>query len=66
MNKANKKELEEEVQTLKSDIMLLIEEIDRINQRIINMNHKFEKKIENIHATQILLGQTRSYENGNV
>lgn len=52
MKKANKKELEEEVQTLKSDIMLLIEEIDKINQRIINMNHKFEKKIENIYEME--------------
>lgn len=37
--------LQEEVQALKSDIMLLIEEMDRVNQKIINMNHKFETKI---------------------
>ena len=51
MSKQNKRILEEEVQALKSDIMLLIEEIDAINQKIINMNFKFEKKIESIKET---------------
>ena len=42
------KEIDEQIKNIKNDILLLIEEIDKINQAIININFKFEKKINEI------------------